>query len=92
MTDDMKPERDRGVRVQRLVSLRRVIEYTACPHCSCWSLGVQANGRLVRHTMGIGYVERVGPGTRYPYFRPGKICPGSGKLVRKQANSLDQRT
>ena len=62
---------------------RRIVEYTACPDCDWWSVGVQANRRIVRHTKGHGSVERVGPGTRYPQFRPGPICPGSGKLVKR---------
>ena len=62
------------------VSKRRVVSYTACPDCSCRSLGVQANGRIVRHSEGCGSVERVGPGTRQPLWRT-TICKGSGKFV-----------
>lgn len=62
-------------------SPRRIVEYGPCPDCTCWSCGIQANGRLTRHSVGVGYVEKVGPGTRYPFFRT-TICPGSGKRVR----------
>jgi len=60
----------------------KVVGYTACAECSCASLGVQANGRIVRHSLGFGSVEKVGPGTRRPLFRT-QICPGSGKKVRR---------
>lgn len=68
------------LRCDRLVGARRVVEYTACPSCSQWSIGVQANGRIVRHSMGCGSVEKVGPGTRRPKWRT-TICPGSGQKV-----------
>ncbi|NOS81102.1 MAG: hypothetical protein HOP32_05910 [Nitrospira sp.] len=61
-------------------SRRTVVRYTACPNCSQWSIGVQANGRIVRHSMGCGSVETVGPGTRRPLWRT-TICAGSGTLV-----------
>lgn len=57
---------------------RRRRRYSACPDCVCWSILVQPNGRIVRHTQGFGYVERFPPG--HP-FRPGPICKGSGALV-----------
>jgi len=63
-------------------SPRKVVAYTACPDCNCWSLGLQANGRIVRHSIGFGSVEKVGPGTRHPHFRT-TICKGSGKYVGK---------
>ncbi len=59
-------------------SERRVVSYTACPCCSCWSLGVQANGRIVRHSMGWGSVERC-----KPPFVPAPICSGSGRFVNE---------
>lgn len=38
------------------------------------------NGHLVRHSVGFGSVEKVGPGTRHPRWRT-TVCQGSGKLV-----------
>lgn len=59
-----------------------VVEYASCPFCNAWSIGVQANGRIVRHSIGFGYVEKVGPGTRHPLWRT-TICErGSGYLLR----------
>lgn len=63
-------------------SKRSVIAYTACPDCSCWSVGMQANGRIVRHSRGFGSVEKVGPGTRHPRWKT-QICSGSGRYVGK---------
>lgn len=60
--------------------MRRVVEYTSCPDCDCWSIGVQGNGRIVRHSIAFGYVEKVGPGTCHPNWRT-TICKGSGKFV-----------
>ena len=57
---------------------RRVRRYSACPHCSCWSIRVEENGRVCRHTVGFGYVERFPPG--HP-FKAGPVCPGSGVKV-----------
>ncbi len=57
---------------------RRARRYTSCPDCSCWSIRVEENGRICRHTAGFGYVERFPPGH---YFKAGPICKGSGKLV-----------
>lgn len=57
---------------------RKVVEYTSCPFCTVWSIGLQADGRIVRHTMGWGSVEKVGPGTRHPNLRRNAICKGSG--------------
>lgn len=62
--------------VQRVIGPRQVAEYIACPCCSYWSIGVQANGRIVRHSVGWGSVERP----RNPMFVPAPICPASGKL------------
>jgi len=59
---------------------RSVVSYTSCPDCPCWSLGVLGNGRIVRHSIGCGSVEKVGPGTNHPTWRT-TICSGSGKLV-----------
>lgn len=69
------------------VGPRRVVSYTSCPHCQSWSIGVQANGRIVRHSVGFESVEKVGPGTRHPTWRT-VICKGSGYLVsgKKTAN------
>ena len=58
----------------------RAVRFSACPDCSWWSLGVMENGRFIRHSMGFGYVEKVGPGTRHPKFRT-IICKGSGKFA-----------
>lgn len=55
---------------------RRVVKYAPCPECACWSLGVQANGRLVRHSVGMGSVERLPRNS--PLISP-PICKGSGK-------------
>lgn len=60
--------------------VRRISHYTSCPKCSCPSLAVLKNGRIVRHSIGFGSVEKVGPGTRYPQFRT-TICEGSGLKV-----------
>jgi hypothetical protein len=59
---------------------KRAISYTACPYCTNWSIRVGANGRLPRHSIGFGSVEKVGPGTRHPTWRT-TICEGSGKKV-----------
>lgn len=56
------------------------MDYADCPECNCWSIGVQANGRIVRHSVDYGAVEKVGPGTRHPWMRT-RICKGSGKKV-----------
>ena len=61
---------------------RRILEYTSCPKCDCWSLAVLRNGRIVRHSIGFGSVEKVGPGTRQPQFVT-TICEGSGLRVRE---------
>ena len=66
---------------QRGQGPRRVVAYTSCPECTCGSLGVQANGRIVRHSIGFGSVEKVGPGTCHPSWRT-TICKGSGQLER----------
>jgi hypothetical protein len=60
----------------------KVVEYASCPDCTCWSVGVQANGKIVRHSVGFGSVEKVGPGTRHPTWVT-TICKGSGKRVRE---------
>lgn len=57
---------------------RRQRRYSACPKCTCWSILVQPNGRVVRHSVGFGYVERFPAG--HP-FKPGPVCEGSGALV-----------
>jgi hypothetical protein len=59
---------------------RRVVAYTSCPECPACSIGLQANGRIVRHSVGFGYVEKVGPGTKHPSWRT-TICKGSGKKI-----------
>ena len=68
----------------------KVVEYASCPDCPCGSLGVQADGRLVRHSTGFGYVERVGPGTRHPTWLT-TICKGSGKRVRESRMPMKLR-
>lgn len=55
-----------------------VVGYVSCPKCDNWSVGVQMNGRIVRHTEGFGYVERFPPNVP---FRPGPLCKGSGMKV-----------
>lgn len=52
--------------------------YTACSKCSCWSLRVEENGKVCRHTIGFGYVENYPP--THP-FRNGPICKGSHEKV-----------
>lgn len=54
----------------------KVVRYSSCPDCTCWSLGVRADGRFVRHSISCGSVERLRPGSP---FRPTPICAGSGK-------------
>lgn len=59
---------------------RRVAEYVACPACACASLGLQVNGRVVRHSVGFGSVE-----PRAMLERRGwrtTVCKGSGALLR----------
>lgn len=51
---------------------RRIRRYQACPVCPCWCLRVEENGRVCRHTPGIGWVDR---------FTPRDICPGSGRKI-----------
>jgi hypothetical protein len=58
------------VRRTRSASPRRVVDYTSCPHCDYWSIGVQANGRIVRHTIGMGSVVKP------PHLK--EIYKGSG--------------
>jgi hypothetical protein len=65
----------------------KVVAYASCPDCPCGSLAVQANGKLVRHSVGFGYVERVGPGTRHPTWKT-IICEGSGKRVREPVQKI----
>lgn len=60
----------------------RIVGYTSCPYCDAWSIGLQANGRIVRHSCGFGSVEKVGPGTRHPLWTT-NICKGSGHLQKK---------
>ena len=61
---------------------RRVVSYTSCPDCDCMSLGVLDNGRIVRHSISFGSVEKVGPGTRRPNWQT-TICKGSGRKVEE---------
>lgn len=67
-----------GRRVKKPTKPYHVVGYTSCPHCTCWSLGLQANGKIVRHSVGVGSVEKVGPRTRRPRLTT-TICKGSGK-------------
>ena len=62
---------------------KTILKYASCPECSCWSLAVLKNGRIVRHSMSFGSVEKVGPGTRHPRWRT-KICKGSGVKVSQR--------
>jgi hypothetical protein len=60
-----------------------VVSWRPCPECDGGGLGcvgVQANGRLVRHSVGMGYVERVGPGTYHPNWTT-VVCKSSGRKV-----------
>jgi hypothetical protein len=56
---------------------RRVRRYTACPECTMWSIRVEENGRICRHSRGFGYVERFPPGSR---MRATPVCKGSGAV------------
>lgn len=56
-----------------------VVGYGDCPECTCWSCGVRLDGKLVRHSIGFGSVERFRPGSP---FRT-TICKGSGVRVAK---------
>lgn len=62
----------------RRVNKRRVRRYESCPDCDRWSIRVEENGRICRHSVGFGYVERFPPG--HP-FTPTPVCIGSGKKV-----------
>lgn len=62
-----------------------VVEYTTCPKCRAMSVGVQRDGKLVRHSISFGSVEKVGPGTRHPKWRT-TICEGSGLQMRKEVD------
>jgi hypothetical protein len=57
--------------------------YEACPECTQWSLRVEENGRLARHSRGFGYVERFPPGSPGARrgWRPSRVCSGSGRKV-----------
>jgi hypothetical protein len=63
------------------ISPRRVVDYVACPFCECWSLGLQANGKIVRHTYGLGSVPKR------PLSCRRDICPASGK-TREEGHRL----
>lgn len=52
--------------------------YTACPKCAAPSLRVEENGRICRHTEGLGSVEHYPKG--HPFI-PGPLCKGSGLQV-----------
>lgn len=65
---------------------RQVVSYQGCPDCSNWSCGVQANGRLVRHSEGFGSVERLPKGSR---LIASPICKGSGKRVGRNIKERD---
>ena len=54
----------------------RGVEFIDCPCCTNWSIGVNRFGKILRHSEDFGYVERVGPGTRYPDFKT-RICKAS---------------
>lgn len=66
---------------------RRVVEYTSCSTCQA-SVGIQANGRIVRHSFGFGYAEKVGPGTAHPSWKT-TICKGSG--YRRELSPVGKR-
>lgn len=74
----MLTTRARAVKYLREGHPRRVVGYTACPDCDAWSIGFQANGKIVRHSRDFGSVEKVGPGTTHPEWET-TICTGSGK-------------
>jgi hypothetical protein len=58
--------------------MRRVRRYTACSQCKCCSLRVEESGRVCRHTIGCGSVERFPLGH---LFVAGPLCKGSGEKV-----------
>lgn len=55
----------------------RIVAYAACPDCSNWSLGVRANGRFVRHSIGFGHVENAKMLKKRGWRTT--VCEGSGK-------------
>lgn len=62
---------DRGYRFcLKCAERRRIVRYIACPDCTRDSIGVQGDGRIVRHSFGFGGVDKVGWTI---------ICTGSGK-------------
>lgn len=67
----------------RRLNRRRVRRYQSCPECTCWSLRVEENGRICRHSRGLGYVERFPPGSPGARrgWRPTPVCKGSGQKV-----------
>lgn len=75
-----------GTRTWHLFMLRNptqpyhVVAYTSCPYCGHGSLGLRKDGKIVRHSVGFGSVEKVGPGTRHPNLIT-RICEGSLKRV-----------
>lgn len=39
----------------------RAIVYVSCPLCGCGSVATRVDGRIARHSVGCGSVERVRP-------------------------------
>lgn len=52
-----------------------VVFWANCPGCDCGSIGVQLDGRIVRHSPGGGYVVKN-------YRCPPDICVASGRRIR----------
>ena len=62
---------------------RRVVRYTSCPDCVNWSIGVMGNGRIVRHSISFGSVERLSLGAKRRGLIVTPICSGSGRKVSR---------
>jgi hypothetical protein len=59
----------------------KVVRYSDCPECNTSSVGVQKNGRIVRHSMSFGSVERLSPAQLRRGFINTPVCKGSGFFV-----------
>lgn len=60
--------------------------YGVCPKCTVFSIRIEPNGKLPRHSIDFGSVEKVGPGTRHPLWRT-TICEGSGMKVAEAVDA-----
>ena len=54
-----------------------VVSYTSCPECDSWSIGVRADGRIVRHSIGCGSVGQLSKAQIAVGMKRGTICAGS---------------